>query len=111
MRASTYEVIVGVGGKAGPGFCASEDQFKNGYAFLGYIALGGGGEGGAGPGGNRRRRRGWNCNHTTQNLQRMFDRHVLLSFFKFPLFIRIQLQLDTDALRKCGCMMFLTLLY
>jgi len=42
---------------------------------------------------------------------RMFDRHVLLSFFKFPLFIRIQLQLDTDALRKCGCMMFLTLLY
>ena len=41
MRASTYEVIVGVGGNAGPGFCASEDQLKNGYAFLGYIALGG----------------------------------------------------------------------
>ena len=49
----TYEVIVGAGGKAGPGFCVTEDQGKNGHAssFLDHVALGGGGGGGGGPGG------------------------------------------------------------
>jgi hypothetical protein len=45
----SYEIIVGDGGSAGPGFCVSVDQGKNGHAssFLGYTAMGGGGGGGA----------------------------------------------------------------